>query len=268
MRLRYRAVEALSIIMLCIIVFVASAEADTFQRLLILPQTITIAGGGADILHTHCLDRFAHAPPGGASYGYAPSDLGNATVTVGSGPTLTLQQAIDTKRIRVEGFGNGRYSDSLRYLAGSSQMTHLPSSNQYQKIRIINLVPDVALKISIPSPSIIAPDNGYPVDDLRGIYPKIIAVTNELIDNIDKEVNLLSWLEEFKKKSYLLYYGQEDIWKLRRDNSAHKLSDHEAERLSSIGVPADESEFYNETVKYGLGHEGKGAFFVMRCQHG
>ena len=191
MRLQSRVVEALSI-MLCIIVFAASAQADTFQRLLILPQTITIAGGGADVLRTHCLDEFAHAPPGGASYGYAPVDFGNATVTVGSGPPLTLQQAIDTRKVRVEGFGPG------------------PNGwgNKYDKIKIISLVPNAEVKISVLSPSVIAPDQGYPIEDLREIYPQIVTNTNELIATIDKETNGLTGPNKFKKKLDMLHDGQ------------------------------------------------------------
>ena len=247
MKLQYRAVEAL-LVMLLMILFAASAQADTFQRLLILPQTITIAGGGTDILRTHCLDQFAHAPPGGMSYGYAPLDFGTATVTVGSGPPLTLQQAIDTKKIRLEGFGTGRYSDE----------------NEYDKIKVISLVPGAEVKISVPTPSIIAPDQGYPVGDLRESYSQIVANTNALMAMIDKETKGLTGLDTFKKKRDILSDGQRAIWKFRQDSSAHKLSNDQADRLSSLGMRADQSEFYNEIVKYGL-QGANGAFFVMRA---
>ncbi|WP_374309142.1 hypothetical protein [Methylocella sp.] len=252
MKLQYRAVESI-LTMLAVILFTSSVQAETFQRLLILPQTITIAGGGFDTLDTHCLDEFSHAPRGGATYAYAPSDLGSATVTVGSGPPLTLQQAIDAKKIRLEGFGNRGDNGTLQF------------ADRFDKIGIVSLVPNAEVKISVPSPSIIAPNQDYPVDDLRNIYPHIIDETNSLMAMMSKETKNLRGQEELDTKRDILYSGQENILKLRQQNAAHELSTDELKRLSSIGIRTDESEFYNEIVKAGLGQDGKGGGGFCSC---
>ena len=100
-------------IMLSCIWFLAVAVTANaqFQRMGISRGTISIAPAGSSEVATYCLDYTRHAPPPTTEYGSVLTSGGSARVSFG-GQTMSLQEAIASKKVRVHG-ATGTFAELL-----------------------------------------------------------------------------------------------------------------------------------------------------------
>jgi hypothetical protein len=83
----------------------APAEA-AFQRMLLAPGCYAIAPGGHYDVAAYCLDQALAAPASGALLSYAPQRYGSAAVRLGSGRSLSLQEALEKGLLQIQGLGD------------------------------------------------------------------------------------------------------------------------------------------------------------------
>src|SRR4051794_14287535 len=84
-----------------LVFMVATASEAQTQRLVIPSADLTIPSGGAARVDTFCVDFGRTGPKKGETYSHLLSAPETASVSIG-GRTLTLQQAIDQKLLRLE----------------------------------------------------------------------------------------------------------------------------------------------------------------------
>ncbi len=135
---------ASSLFFLLLLVFSTAGLAAT-QRMLLLPGSVTVAGGGSGRVPARCLDSGSGAPVSGKGFSHAPSSVNSARVSIGGAPPIPLQDAIDQGRVRIE---------------GDVEFSHL---------RVVNPNPDTELTITVDGASVIAPDKNYYVEDLASL---------------------------------------------------------------------------------------------------
>jgi hypothetical protein len=124
--------------------FLCGADAAGMQRMLLLPQTLSLGPSSSARANAMCLDEFRDTPARGAKFATAPTDFGDVQVSVANGPPISLQRAIDQRVIEIEGVGN------------------------YEQLSFKSLT-DKPVNITIRKTSVISPDSAYEMKDLLGL---------------------------------------------------------------------------------------------------
>jgi len=222
------------------------AYAEIFQRMLLLSGTITVGGGGSGEIPSRCLDVFASTPERGLSYTSVATGLGSATVRVGSNPPIPLQQALQQGILSLEGF----------------------DGKSHTKLRITNPNPAQSVQIDVSSPTIVAPDESYPVDDLKGVYGALANYQQFKIDPPDDQ--LLSGMSSAQRKEYIEFQTElaakidnRKIWQLRRENASNAISPESRDKLVKAGLSAEGAAMYEALVRLNLKRSDP-AFIVFR----
>src|SRR5688500_15801856 len=130
------AVQKLLLILVMFVAVAGVAEAAT-QRMLLLPGTHTIAGGGSTDIPARCLDFGSKTPGNGEKFTHLPVNMSSVQVSIAGGSPRSLQQAIDSGDVTVEGTGS------------------------HTSMRLRNLSADRDVTIGIAKTSVIAPDKSY-----------------------------------------------------------------------------------------------------------
>jgi hypothetical protein len=211
------------------------AYAEIFQRMLLLSGTITLGGGGSGEIPSRCLDVFASTPERGLSYTSVATGLGSATVQVGSNPPIPLQQALKQGVLSLEGF----------------------DGKSHTKLRIKNLNPAQLVQIAISSPTIVSPDESYPVDDLKGVYPALANYQHLKMDPPDDR--LLSGMSPAERKEFIDFQTEmtagrdnSNIWRLRQQQASNSLTPESRDKLAKAALSADRAAMYDALVQRNL----------------
>jgi hypothetical protein len=227
----------------------SSADAEIYQRMLLLSGTVTVGAGGSGEIPTRCLDQFSHQPPRGLSYKSVPSDFGTATVQVGSDSPIPLQLAIQQGIISLEGF----------------------DGEEYTKLRIKNLNSSKSVRVSVSRSAVILPDESYPTDDLKGIYPALAEYQHRKPDPPDQA--LLQGMSRAEKREIInqqaqmaAYLDNIDIWSLRRTQAKEALNQDLRDKLAKAGIGEDAAAMYDSVVKRSLSRPDNAAFFALRTR--
>lgn len=225
------------------------ARAELYQRMLLLAGSVTVGGGGSGEIPTRCLDQFSHQPPTGLSYKSVPAGLGQATVRVGSNPPITLQRAIKQGIISLEGFDGVAYT----------------------KLRIKNRNPSQTLRVTVSTPTVILPDQGYPDEDLKGVYGALASYQHRKVDPPDEAV--LSGMSPQEKRDFVsrqatavAMFDNSDIWRLRQTQASEALNRDSREKLAKAGISADAAAMYDLLVQRNIRRGAAPAFLVLRSQ--
>lgn len=125
------------------------ALAEIYQRMLLVPGNVTIAGGGGGNIPARCLDLFSKTPRRDLAFQTALVGSANTQVRVGNGAPIPMQDAINRKLVALEGDG----------------LSH-------EKLRVRNLTNET-LQIVTSGLTILAPDNSYPSEDLADVLPQL-----------------------------------------------------------------------------------------------
>ncbi|WP_428674956.1 hypothetical protein [Reyranella sp.] len=148
------------------------------QRMLLLPQNFTIGPGGTHTINARCVDSFLHTPKTIDFYSSAPTDYGSIQVSFGGATSMSLQQALDDRKLSIQGTGS------------------------FLSLRLNNLSGE-QLTFSVSTPSLVAPSKDDPIDDLHPFYSKV--------------PEFLAQDPNVKAESLAALVQQYGIWDLRRD---------------------------------------------------
>jgi hypothetical protein len=152
------AAQKLLLTLLILVAVMGVADAAT-QRMLLLPGSFSIAGGGSREIPARCLDHGSSTPGDGENFRFVPARLSSVKVSIAGGASFPLQQAIDNGDVAVEGVGNHR------------------------RMRIRNLSTDREVKVDIAKTSVVAPNNSYSVSDLNSL--EVVGNTSESLEQDD-----------------------------------------------------------------------------------
>jgi hypothetical protein len=123
--------------------FFAWNDADAATQRMFLPmQSFVIPPAGVKRAPAFCLDVKSDEPEKGATFTSVPTDIADISVNA-SGREMTLQEAINSKILRVQGNGG------------------------FHSLDFKSLDPSAKITVTIRKPSAILPDASYNADDLR-----------------------------------------------------------------------------------------------------
>lgn len=248
MRVVFRFFAFFAFFALAFIASSGAAYADIYQRMLLLSGTVTVGPGGSGEIPTRCLDEFAHEPASGLGYKSVAAGLGTTTVQVGTAPPISLQQALDQGVVTLEGF-DGR---------------------AYTKLRVINPNPTQQVRVVVSSPTVVAPNESYPVEDLQGVYGALSTYEHLKPDPLDKEVmRRLSLAERLEfaqsEANALAARDNSNIWRLRKEHAEKSITQESRDSLKKAMISADAAAMYDQLVKRSIrGGSRDAAFLLLR----
>lgn len=105
------------------------------QRMAILSGGYKLPPNSSKSVNAYCMDYTRHAPEKGSQYQYLLTSPENATVTIGTSEQLSLQEAIDRKKVSIEGI-NMTVGQLLNSLSDPMVLNRIPEADRSQILQM------------------------------------------------------------------------------------------------------------------------------------